>query len=144
MLLSISDQVVKLVEGLFEVFLSIFGIIVLSVPLVFISIGLVAWLAFYFFQKQRNIKDIQRNLFKFITSACSLLTGLWFGLFSSFITPYFTSAGFVESGFWGFAAGFILGLAGGTILYLLIYLNLIKNFYFKAGKVIIDRHMLQR
>ena len=142
MLLSISDKVIKLVEGLFEVFLSIFGFIVLSVPLVFISIGLVAWLAFYFFQKQRNVKDIQRNLLKFITSACSLVTGLWFGLFSSFMTPYFTSLDFIESGFWGFITGFVLGLIGGIILYLLIYLNLIKNFYFKAGKVVIDRHML--
>ena len=144
MLLSISDQLVKLVEGLFEVFLSIFGIIVLSVPLAFITIGLVAWLAFYFFQKQRNVKDIERNLLNFITSTCSLLTGLWFGLFSSFITPYFTSLGFVESGFWGCITGLAIGFAAGFILYMLIYLKLIKNFYFKAGKVVINRQMLER
>lgn len=144
MMLSILDQGIKLVGDLFEVFITIFGIIFFSVPLAFISIGLVAWLAFYFFRKQHNIKDIERNLLKFITSTCSILCGMWFGLFSSFITPYFTSLGFVESGFWGFATGFILGLAGGAILYMLIYLKLIKNFYFRAGKVVIDRAMLGR
>ena len=142
MLLSIIDQGIKVVEGLFDIFLSIFGIIIFSIPLVFISIGLVAWLAFFFFQKQRDLKDIQRNLFKFVISVSTLLLGLWCGLLSSFITPYFTSLGFIESGFWGFLAGSSVGFLGGIVLYLLIYFKLIKKFYFKAGKVVVDSAIL--
>jgi hypothetical protein len=142
MLLSIVDQLIKLVDSLFDVFLSILGIIIFSIPLALVSVGLVAWLAFFFFQKQRDIKDIQRNLFKFIISTCSLLLGLWSGLLSSFMTPYFTSLGFIESGFWGFVVGATAGFIGGIILYFLIYFKLIKNFYFKAGKVVVDSKVL--